>query len=266
MFTADCKCPTLENKTATLIKHGDDIGIHIHTKVPASMRKKVVYSPGIVFTALQVLCCERDCQIGSEGDERIVCVHNFPPVFLLLLLLMDALAESLLMELAASLRSSIWDTSVWTEEEWRSMKQSAVTLAAAAGEDISEIDLARITLSELIDKFETGTEGRKEWKKRLKHKPEPEHNCCITDIGRFESTAAQAKKLTRRRPASGNAKDDLSSTNGEEDVEMSENSDNNEEEPNYVAMDLLMTAANLGDVLDSAPIGYQLLTMRAKKE
>lgn len=83
----DSKCPSLENKAATLILHGDDVGIRVHSAVPASMRKKVVYNPGIVFTATQVLCCKCNCQCGSENDERIVCVHIFPLLFLLLLLL-----------------------------------------------------------------------------------------------------------------------------------------------------------------------------------
>ena len=105
----DSQCPSLEGKTATLIKHGDDIGLRIHSDVPASMKKEVVYKSGIAFTENDVLCCKCTCHCGSQDKERIVCVHNFPLVFLLMLLLMDALAESILMELAACLRSNISD-------------------------------------------------------------------------------------------------------------------------------------------------------------
>ena len=37
----DSKCQSLENKTVMLILHGNDIGIHLHSHVPASMRKGV---------------------------------------------------------------------------------------------------------------------------------------------------------------------------------------------------------------------------------
>lgn len=56
-----------------------------------------------------------------------------------------------------------------SNDETMSMKQSVVTLADAAGEDMSDVDLDNISMDELMDKFETGTEGRKKWKQRHNH-------------------------------------------------------------------------------------------------
>ena len=259
----DSKCPSLENKVATLILHKGDVGIRIHSAVPASMRKKVVYKPGMVFTANDVLCCECNCQCGSEKDERIVCIHNFPLLFLLLLLLMDALAESMLMEFAACTRSDIWDETLWSGEEAKSMKQSVVTLAEAAGEDMGEIDLYKISIDDLMNKFETGTEGRKKWKQRLKSKPKPGDHCCVADIGIFESTATEAKKLTSRRPMHvGMQESDAQEENGVAFY----GQEGDAKTPNYVDMDLLINAAGCEEVLDSGPIAWELLKMRAMKQ
>ena len=118
----DSKCPSLEDKTVTLILYGEDIGLRIHSDIPASMRKGVVYKPGVTFTETDVFCCQYTCHCGSQEYERAVCVHNFPLIFIFLLLLMNALAENVLLELAACLRSNIWDTAVWSDDEVKSMK------------------------------------------------------------------------------------------------------------------------------------------------
>ena len=124
----DSRCPSLRNKTATLIQHGDEIGIRINSVVPASMETKKVYKTGVVFTATKLLCCECNCHCGAEHEERVVCVHNFPLTFLLSLLTMDSLGESILSEFAACLRSSIWDEDLFSAEDVMSMKESVVTL------------------------------------------------------------------------------------------------------------------------------------------
>jgi len=263
----DSKCPSLENKAATLILHGDDVGIRINSAVPASMRKKVVYHPGIVFTATEVLCCECNCQCGSKAKEQIVCVHNFPLLFLLLLLLMDALAESMLLEFAACMRSNIWDKTLWSADDLKSMKQSIGTLAEAAGEDMSGVDLDNITIEEFIDIFETGTEGRKEWKQRCKKKPKPGDHCCIADIGRFESTATEAKKRTKRRSMEVDSDKAMQASEEEQESEAALcGVEDNTKVPNYADMELLINAAGCEDVLDSDPIAWQLLKMRALKQ
>ena len=48
---------------------------------------------------------------------------------------MDALAESILMELAACLRSDIWDRNVWSDYEITVLKKNIVSLAEAADDE-----------------------------------------------------------------------------------------------------------------------------------
>jgi hypothetical protein len=79
--------------------------------IPASM-KNDVYKTGIVATAKDILCCKCSCKCGSDGKERIVCVHNLPLLFLLTLLLFEDLAEHMLLEFAACMDSNIWDKTV----------------------------------------------------------------------------------------------------------------------------------------------------------
>eukprot|EP00984_Skeletonema_dohrnii_P013208 scaffold5459_cov86-Skeletonema_dohrnii-CCMP3373.AAC.1 len=84
---------------------------------------------------------------------------------------------------------------------------------------MSGIDLDNITIDEFIDNFETGTEGRKEWKQRFKVKPKPGDHCCIADIGRFESTASEAKKRTKRRSMDVDTPMDVNTRAAEEEQE-----------------------------------------------
>mmetsp|Transcript_5746 Transcript_5746/g.10890 ORF Transcript_5746/g.10890 Transcript_5746/m.10890 type:complete len:229 (+) Transcript_5746:1724-2410(+) len=194
------------------------------------MKKNTIYNSGIVFTGTKVLCCKCNCQCGSQGDERVVCVHNFPIIFLLLLLLMDALAESMLMEFAACMRSDIWDETLWSDDDVMRRKKSIVMLASAAGEDMSDVNIDKISIESFIDIFETGTEGRKKWKQRCKMKPKPGDHCCIEDIGTFQSTASEGKTLTSRPILK------------------------------------IINAAGCSDVLESNPIAWQLIKMRSVKQ
>lgn len=222
------------------------------------MRKNTVYNSGIVFTATKVLCCKCNCQCGSQGEDRVVCVHNFPLIFLLLLLLMDALAESMLMEYAACMRSDIWDQTIWSEEDIIGMKKSILTLAAAAGEDVSSIYFNEFSIDALIDKFETGTEGRKKWKQRCKSKPKPGDHCCIEHIAKFESTATEGKRRTSRKQTNINL---VNPEAQQENGDISEQ--DNDKAPNYVDIELLIYAAGFSEILESKPIAWQLLKMRS---
>ena len=258
----DSKCPSIQKKTVTLIQHGNEVGMHITSAVPASMDKKM-YKTGVVFTATDVLCCECDCHCGSEEDEKVVCVHNFPLIFLLSLFIMDALAENMLIEFTACLRSNIWDEDEFSTEDLMSMKESIVTLADAAGDCMGQLDLENISLHNLMNKFETGTEGRKKWKQRCKSKPKPNEHCSILDIGHFLSTAKEAKMLTERRKEGDSLVSvDQSTTRNAVLVE----DECTDKIPNYVASDLLINAAGYGEVLKSNAVGWQLFQMRVSEQ
>lgn len=193
----DSRTPPLENNTAMLVKHKDDIGIHLNASIPASMKKKI-YKTGIVATAKEILCCICNCQCGSQALERIVCVHNFPLLFLLTLLLFEDLAEHMLLELAACLSADIWDKSVWSDDDILWMKQSIVTLMEAAGEPVGMHEVKNTSLDDLLQNFVVGTEKRKEWKQRIRTPPKPSELGPIHKM-KFVSTAKQASVATKRR-------------------------------------------------------------------
>lgn len=192
----DSKCPSLEDKNATLILHSDNIGLCIHSDITVLMRKGLVYKPGIPFTENDVICCKCTCNCGSQDNQQVVCVHSFPLIFLFLLLLMGALAEIILMEFAGCLRSDIWDTSAWSDDEVKCTKQNFVTLAEVVGEDMTTINLDNILIEALMEQFETRIPGRKECKQRCKSKPKPSEHCTIVNIGKLESMAMESKKQT----------------------------------------------------------------------
>ena len=107
--------------------------------------KSNTYNTEIAATSSKILCASCDCQVGSENGERILCVHEMVRLYLLMLLLFDCLAESLLLELAARVSGALdtaeeesdkdwmWDMSNWTEEETESIKSNLLVLMDAAG-------------------------------------------------------------------------------------------------------------------------------------
>ena len=111
----DSRTKSLENKTAKLIVHQGEVGIHLSLEIPVSM-KNSVYCSKIAVTPTKILCCKCSCYCGGQGNERILCVHNLPLLFLLTTLLFDALADNLLCDFAACLRETTWDKDGWSKK------------------------------------------------------------------------------------------------------------------------------------------------------
>jgi len=157
----DSRTPSLDKNTATLILHDGNVGIRIHSSIPASMKKNI-YNAGVVATADAILCCKCTCQCGSQNKERILCVHILPLLFLLSLLLFEDLAEHMLLELAACLNADIWDKTSWSDEDVDWMKQSIIVLMEAAGEPIGTHDTSVLRIEQLLEAFVVGTEKKEE--------------------------------------------------------------------------------------------------------
>ena len=135
--------------------------------MPASMKSKT-YTPSIVATSNDVLCCKCTCQCGSQKGERVLCVHILPLLFLLTLFLFEHLAEHMLLEFAACLNAEIWENNEWSEEDKECMN---IILMEAAGEPMSSADTDKMSIKDLLAKFEVGTEKRRTWKQRVKAPP-----------------------------------------------------------------------------------------------
>ena len=87
-------------KAQLFLDEDGDVGIQLASQIPASMKSKI-YNTEIAATSSKILCASCNCQVGSENGEKILCVHEMVRLYLLMLLLFDCLAESVLLELAA---------------------------------------------------------------------------------------------------------------------------------------------------------------------
>ena len=88
----------ISDVTCRLFSYNNEVGLEFGSNVAASM-KGCTYYAQVAFTPTKLLCCGCSCPIGAENNERITCVHNLPLVLKQSLLLMDGLAENLLLEL-----------------------------------------------------------------------------------------------------------------------------------------------------------------------
>jgi hypothetical protein len=61
--------------------------------------KDAEYKVEVAFTKDELLCCKCNCKVGSEALERGICVHILPEILLFVILLLDGLAEHILVEL-----------------------------------------------------------------------------------------------------------------------------------------------------------------------
>ena len=146
----DIRIPLMDTRTGGLVLDQDgDIGVWLWSLVPASMRKET-YETEIVATAKNILCCKCTCQCGAEGTERVVDVHTMVPLYLLSILLMEDLAEHLLISLAARISGAfdadddvgsenndsdwMWSVSEWSDDDIKIMKENIGMLMEAAGE------------------------------------------------------------------------------------------------------------------------------------
>ena len=76
-----------------------------------------------------LLACKCDCQCGASGVEAVVCVHILPLIFQLALLLVQGIAENILLELHARFDENVEDKFCHTEI--KCMKNSVQTLMIA---------------------------------------------------------------------------------------------------------------------------------------
>lgn len=288
----DSRIPGMEEcLTKLVVDESGEIGIHIQSKIPASMRKNT-YDTDVVATTNNLLCCKCSCQCGSKGDERIACVHTLVRLYMLSLLLHEHLAENILCELAARLVDSIdsngssiddeqwlWDMGRWTEAEVEIIKSNVVLLMEASGETVRDNDLDH-SLPELLQSFSVGTQKRKEWVQSTKIAPKPSELGPIAEM-KFMSTAFQAKASMRRDAKFLNRKnstaftlteclDDDANDDANDDCDSEEESNQeipNEEtkEPQFRKIWSLMDAVGIQQE-DSKFVGMRILYMRAEAQ
>ena len=151
-----------ENSNATIFKYEGNLGIVLKNKVPASMRKKC-YPVEVGFTAHALVYCKCNCQSGSCGKFRITCVHILPVIYQMCLLVVDGLAEQILVELSS--RLNILNES-YSDSDFD--VESIISLMSATGENTSILD-KKLPIKDLLEKFTVGTDKRKSISTGLPH-------------------------------------------------------------------------------------------------
>ena len=86
------------NKKITLF-FSDQLGFILQNEIAASMKGDTFYATTVAFTRQSLAAASCTCKAGSAGIQRSVCVHNLQLIFQLVLLLVDGLANHILVEL-----------------------------------------------------------------------------------------------------------------------------------------------------------------------
>ena len=92
----------MENRMAHIFKNSSygEIGLVLSNKVPASM-KDADYNVTTAFTSNQIIATKCDCPAVCQNSKRVLCVHNLPLIYQMVVLLDDGLAKHLLIELCS---------------------------------------------------------------------------------------------------------------------------------------------------------------------
>ena len=129
--------------------------------IPASIKNEV-YPVRVAATRYDLVCCECNCNAGSTGDQRVVCVHIMPVLYMLSMLLCDGLAQHILIELCTRWDNNLERLMKVTGKQY-AMRDSITALMSTEGEPEDKIYIARHkhTIGEMLEYFSVGTERKK---------------------------------------------------------------------------------------------------------
>ncbi len=244
----DGRTESLDNKTAKIVLCNGELGIHLSSPIPASM-KTDIYDGDIVLTKDKILCAKCDCMSGAQGKNRNVCVHIKPRGILLSILLAEDLAEHILLEFTSMLTSPAVETDNWSTEQIEKVKESILILMEASGEVVIAREAAKKdTIYDMLQPYKTGTQEQKQWDR--KHKPPTADEVGPFDQITADSPEQKAKEVFHR----SSPKNKLERT--EEVVEFA---------PDYVQTGIVLNASGY-DPSKSDYVGFQLLEHRRSKQ
>jgi hypothetical protein len=252
----DPRMESMFDNIARIIQLQDgSLGMLIESQVPASM-KTDIYTTTAAYTSEDLLAVECSCKSGSKGDDAVVCVHVLPIPYKVTMLLLEGLAENIMIELTANYASL---KEVWAPDIVELVKQSSLVLMDAAGETISHDDAIELSLDTLLERFLTGTEKTKTWGRCRVASPSAQGP--ITKLS-LASPAKEAKDLkgnNKKQRGQVVVEEECNSTL---DRELFSDSDAS---PSYLRVKMLMDAAGVGDS-NSTKVGFRLLDKRANAE
>jgi len=244
----DNRTESLDNKTAKIVLCNGEVGIHLSTPIPASM-KKDIYDGDTVLTKDKILCAKCDCKSGAQGKNRNVCVHTKPRGILLSILLAEDLAEHMLLELTSMLTSPAVETDTWSEEQVGKVKESVLTLMEASGDlAITREAAKKDTLFDMLQPYKTGTQQQKQWDRN--HKPPTADEVGPFDRMIFDSPEQKAKEVFHQsssKPTLDPAEEVVNFT------------------PDYIRTGIVLNASGF-DPSKSDFVGFKLMEHRRNKQ
>ena len=137
--------------------------IVLENQIPASMRNKVYDTRCAIDEDGVLVACKCTCECGSQGNERVTCVHILPVAFQLTIFMVACLAENILLELSALWASETIEQSLSVKEA--EVMKNNVAMLIDAGSECNETPYETTAkISDMLRMFAVGTEKRKKSK------------------------------------------------------------------------------------------------------
>ena len=136
------------------------LGMKLGNYIPASMKNQQYETEVAILSGRKLAACSCTCETGSENEGKVACVHVLPILLLFSFLLVEGLAEHILLELAALLSS---DQEVLNDVEnaGDGLRKKIIILLRAAHEIETSVAYNAKTVKQMLEIFAVGTEPRK---------------------------------------------------------------------------------------------------------
>ena len=153
------------------------------------MKEADQYETMIAFTSKEIIATKCQCCAGGECNERVVCVHNYPVLYQLVMLLDDGLLEHLLVELCSKWNTNI-EECVEKDGKTVEVRDSIEILIMQDGQSEDNINVAKAkpTIAEML-----ALVYRYPKIKKIPSSPDVKKLCPFQDID-LSSVVKKAKK------------------------------------------------------------------------
>jgi hypothetical protein len=161
-----CLCHAVDPQTVGILNTSGHVSLHnhkpcllVHHRIRASMRQ-ITYDISVAFDDEEIIACTCGCKSGGEGQQKIVCVHILPVIYEITLLLFDGLADNIVCEISHAWKNISSNNATINEEERKKIKSNLITIITASQLNVPD-DSDHLSIEELLDNFNVGTERRK---------------------------------------------------------------------------------------------------------
>jgi hypothetical protein len=258
----DPRCPSVLSNTGAIRKIDGAVCLEIRGGMSASM-KKDVYDTRVCITIDSLVACSCTCKAGSQGIERIACVHVPAKIQQFSHFCLDGFVEHALVEL-----SVMWGTHCPLNNNQQLIQDISQLMSVVSPSKHSGLLAADTSVTKLLSNFSVGTEQGK------RIPPPPSHDATYRPLDRydFENPATKSLNLVRAklelRKSSETGTERKSSETGTAKGSVSPKAF----EPKYVCMqnaiDALMlfyTGREKNAMLEEC-LGFRLLRYRSIRE